>query len=210
MDRKKWDLNDPEQAMDALNYLYSLPENENDSEAEADSEAEEELNDLDDSQLPSSPCTSSSSRSSIYSNLPVTADYEIHQNQENVADDSSNDDSNEDDHTNENGVLQSRLAMSIAEINDKYSFKECNKKEELEIGKPYKIINISKMDTKFGPSILVALEDGKSIFLPKRYDFTQEEIKKLTNGCSALIYRGEKNVGKPLPAAVFEFAEWTM
>ncbi|KAG5873348.1 hypothetical protein JTB14_017798 [Gonioctena quinquepunctata] len=55
----EWNLDDPKQAEEALNYLFSLPENEENSEAEADSDA--------------------SSTSSIFTNFPVTVDYNLHE-----------------------------------------------------------------------------------------------------------------------------------
>ncbi|KAG5879570.1 hypothetical protein JTB14_019865 [Gonioctena quinquepunctata] len=43
----EWNLDDPKQAEEALNYLFSLPENEENSEAEADSDAEVQSDALD-------------------------------------------------------------------------------------------------------------------------------------------------------------------
>ncbi|KAG5874842.1 hypothetical protein JTB14_021914 [Gonioctena quinquepunctata] len=74
----EWNLDDPKQAEEALNYLFSLPENEENSEAEADSD--DQLNALDtESASRSGRNTSSaaSSTSSIFTNSPVTADYNL-------------------------------------------------------------------------------------------------------------------------------------
>ncbi|CAH1135523.1 unnamed protein product [Ceutorhynchus assimilis] len=103
-----------------------------------------------------------------------------------------------------------KITMSIQAINTKYTLKDCVKKEELEIGKTYRILNVTRMETKFGPSILVELEGEKSIFLPRRYDLTEDEIKKINDGCSGLIYKGGKSVGKPSPAAIYEFTECSL
>ncbi|KAG5895768.1 hypothetical protein JTB14_001616 [Gonioctena quinquepunctata] len=76
----EWNLDDPKQAEEALNYLFSLPENRENSEAEADSDAEDQLNALDtESASRSGRHTSSaaSSTSSIFTNSPVTADYKL-------------------------------------------------------------------------------------------------------------------------------------
>lgn len=79
MDGNKWYLDDPMQASEAINYLYSLPDDEFVSENEADSDAEEELNGLDKepSSSNSNTPTRSSRDSSVYSNSPVTADYDF-------------------------------------------------------------------------------------------------------------------------------------
>lgn len=59
-----WDLSDPNQAEAALQYLYSLPDNEMDSENDEDDEAEEELQSL---EMNSSTISSSSSKNQISS-----------------------------------------------------------------------------------------------------------------------------------------------
>ncbi|KAG5896913.1 hypothetical protein JTB14_028141 [Gonioctena quinquepunctata] len=76
----EWNLDDPKQAEEALNYLFSLPKNEENSETEADSDAEDQLNALDtESASRSGRNTSStaSSTSSIFTNSPFTADYNL-------------------------------------------------------------------------------------------------------------------------------------
>ncbi|KAL1493743.1 hypothetical protein ABEB36_009437 [Hypothenemus hampei] len=67
---KKWNLNNPRHAAEALEFFYSLPENENDSEDEADEGAMEEYQDL---ELLCTPgCNSSCSSTSL--NQSTSAD----------------------------------------------------------------------------------------------------------------------------------------
>lgn len=75
MNRTKWNLDNPRDAEEVINFLYSLPENEILSEVEADSDAEDELNAL---EIQSNTSTPSTSREgSFYSTSPITADREI-------------------------------------------------------------------------------------------------------------------------------------
>ncbi|KAG5887670.1 hypothetical protein JTB14_011517 [Gonioctena quinquepunctata] len=76
----EWNLDDPKQAEEALNYLSSLPENEENSEAGADSDAEDQLNALETKSASRSgrnTPSAASSTNSIFTNFPVTADYNL-------------------------------------------------------------------------------------------------------------------------------------
>lgn len=83
MSNKKWNLEDPQQAEEALNYLYSLPDDEWNSEAEVDDEDVEEFAALDKEGLVSGRSSLDCSTSSIGSSIsldgrldspPITAD----------------------------------------------------------------------------------------------------------------------------------------
>lgn len=79
--RDIWNLEDPKQAEEALEYFYSLPEDEINSENEADSDAEEQLNALEKKltkniNIYTSSPVSPSTTYNLYSNSPVTADYD--------------------------------------------------------------------------------------------------------------------------------------
>lgn len=56
----------------------------------------------------------------------------------------------------------------VAELNNMVS-KPYIKVSDMEFGRQYKVLNVSRCTTKFGPKVSLELEDAR-IFLPSRYD----------------------------------------
>lgn len=87
-------------------------------------------------------------------------------------------------------------------------FKQPFKRSELIVDKKLKIVDITKISSSFGESVIVELEEN-IIFLPKRMHnlMTEEAIKELLEGNgSYIIYKGEKDIpGKLLKALLYEF-----
>ena len=64
--------------------------------------------------------------------------------------------------------------------------------------KQYPIVNMVHVDTRYGKSVLVTLEDGEyryRIYLPKRYSdvFTDEELRHINPSDLHLVFRGMRN-----------------
>lgn len=81
------------------------------------------------------------------------------------------------------------------------AFKLMNKKsqilnikniKELEINKEYKATDFKFIDTKYGKSIIVTLNNEFKMFLPKRYcDVSQDILDELNNKNSYIKYNGK-------------------
>lgn len=75
---------------------------------------------------------------------------------------------------------------------------------ELEEDKKYKIQKARLVNTKFGPSVILELEDFLT-FLPKRLtEPYKEHTDELSTGNYSLIFRGKKDTGKAHQAISFE------
>ena len=82
------------------------------------------------------------------------------------------------------------------------------KMHELNIGEKYPVSEIKQITTKYGNKLVVQLEDGSSLFLPQR-------CEKMTPGYLELndikplffVFLGTKDVGKKLPAQMFQFEQ---
>ena len=62
----------------------------------------------------------------------------------------------------------------------------------------YPIVNMVHVDTRYGKSVLVTLEDGEHryrVYLPKRYAdvFTDEELRHINPNDLHLVFRGMEN-----------------
>ncbi|KAJ3655914.1 hypothetical protein Zmor_015021 [Zophobas morio] len=82
------------------------------------------------------------------------------------------------------------------------------KVEELTVGAKYKILQIKKISTRFGPCVVCRLEGKGDIFLPRRLekDLNDDIITYLLAGQgSHLMYQGKKVISSKLPANIFEF-----
>ncbi|XP_071056136.1 uncharacterized protein [Onthophagus taurus] len=78
---------------------------------------------------------------------------------------------------------------------------------ELEVNKMYVIKSAKRITSCAWPSVVVDLEDGFSVFLPKRIAevITDGEITEL--GGMSLIFKGVKDVGKGNPAHLIDFVK---
>lgn len=95
--------------------------------------------------------------------------------------------------------LQKLNASSI--LDDR---KPAKKLRELEKGHAYKICNCRVINSKFGDSVLIELEDFVT-FLPKRVtENYAPHCEELSTGQYSLVYRGEVDTGKTNLAASFE------
>ncbi|XP_044255273.1 uncharacterized protein LOC123008972 [Tribolium madens] len=84
---------------------------------------------------------------------------------------------------------------------------------DLEVGKPYKIINISQSHTKNGLLSVAHLEGMGKLFLPQRLTpiLTQDIISSLLDGeGTTLIYKGLKNLSpNDFTAHIYDFKRIT-
>lgn len=102
--------------------------------------------------------------------------------------------------------------MSIDQLNavgELKDFKPSKKIIELEKGKPYKILEIKIVKTKFGLSVVCHLEEN-SVWLPKRYlpIFKSANLEEYSQGKHYLIYVDSKTVGLNItPIIKFERKE---
>lgn len=74
-------------------------------------------------------------------------------------------------------------------------YKRCS---ELTINKQYPIVDLKNVDTRYGKSVLVTLEDDGEryrVYLPKRYAdvFADEELRHINPGELLLVFHGMKN-----------------
>ncbi|XP_050517456.1 uncharacterized protein LOC126892066 [Diabrotica virgifera virgifera] len=86
--------------------------------------------------------------------------------------------------------------------------KPITKLQQLEVDKPYKIINSKIVNTAFGQSVLLELEESV-VFLPKRVteDYAPY-IDQLRTEKYAVVFRGLVSTSSKLnPAASFEIIE---
>ena len=74
-------------------------------------------------------------------------------------------------------------------------YKRC---AELTVNKQYPIVNMVHVDTRYGKSVLVTLEDGEyryRVYLPKRYAdvFTDKALHHINPSDLHLVFRGMRN-----------------
>lgn len=70
------------------------------------------------------------------------------------------------------------------------NLKSYTKVSDLEINQEYKIIDAEKVETKYGKTIKVILEDGEKLYLPKRFSIIKKsELKYFKN--TIIIYKGK-------------------
>nr|WP_253308880.1 hypothetical protein [Rickettsia endosymbiont of Ceutorhynchus assimilis] len=100
--------------------------------------------------------------------------------------------------------------MDLKSINETCLFKDQKtlvKLQDMEPGRKYPIFSAKKTQSKFGPSILIELDD-KAVFLPKRTTKSLEDhIEQFIDGKYSIIYRGQKDVGRPNQISLFEIVE---
>ena len=83
------------------------------------------------------------------------------------------------------------------------SYKKMN---ELNIDEKYPISEIKQIATKYGEKLVVELEDGSSMFLPKRCEQKASDYMKLNDEPKPLyfVYLGTKDVKKAQPGHMFK------
>ena len=79
-----------------------------------------------------------------------------------------------------------------------YTHLDVYKRQELTVDKQYPIVNMLHVNTRYGKSVLVTLEDCEHryrVYLPKRYAdvFTDEELRHINPSDLHLVFRGMKN-----------------
>lgn len=87
------------------------------------------------------------------------------------------------------------------------------KLSELQEGEPYPIQCFKFVNTKFGRSLAVEINDGEqdqSVFLPKRYSdmYDDDDLDRLMTSQLALIYNGTKLMKNGMECHDVEFQKW--
>lgn len=96
--------------------------------------------------------------------------------------------------------------MDLAKINEiaLLQSKENVKLCDLELNKPYSILNTKIVNTRFGRCGLVELQTC-NVYLPKRVtNFLEENLEEIKDEKYSLIYRGQKQVNRPNAGFLFE------
>ncbi|KAG5871432.1 hypothetical protein JTB14_002243 [Gonioctena quinquepunctata] len=101
--------------------------------------------------------------------------------------------------------LKALNSISLSESNIP---KPVIKLKNLIVGEQYKTNTAKLLQTKFGGTVLLELEKNV-MFLPQRVtDGYEPHLADFSTEKCAVIFRGTKDVGKPYPAASFEFVEF--
>ncbi|KAL1488087.1 hypothetical protein ABEB36_015455 [Hypothenemus hampei] len=107
-------------------------------------------------------------------------------------------------------VFKNLVDMDLQKINEiclaEEAFSPIVKLQDLTINEKYLIYKAKLTKTNYGSSILLNLKD-KVVFLPQRVtDLFVPNLGYFVEGKYALIYKGTKDVKKPLPMLLFEIS----
>ena len=104
------------------------------------------------------------------------------------------------------------LLCKLNECGEGASFLPTIKINKLEVLKKYLITDAKFINTRFGKSIVMELNEEIQVFLPKRFathfdGLTQQELQEFVKEKPALIYKGEGAMG-PYFGSKLEFDQY--